>query len=95
MKLFDWPIEIIKNKPPASKFKQEDWNTFDIFMIHRLLSMNPNYLELVDYVQGLNIDDKEKVYRIYCDLIPKSNKTYFPYIKSKTKQNGTTTATKH
>ena len=50
-------------------------------MINRLLSMNKNYLELVNYIQTIPITEKEKYYAIYCDLIPK-NKIWNKYIKS-------------
>lgn len=80
-----WLEHIIKNKTPYTSFTSEDWKTFNIFIIHRMLSMNPNYLEIVNYVSGLGLEDKEKIYRIYCDVIPKNNRTFFPYIKSKIK----------
>jgi hypothetical protein len=78
-----WLEHIIKHKTPHTSFKPEDWKTFNIFIIHRMLSMNPDYLEIVDYISGLGIDDKEKIYRIYCNIIPKNNRVFFPYIKSK------------
>ena len=45
--------------------------------------MNPDYIKLVDEIQELEFD-KEKLYRIYSNFIPRSNKTYSPYNKSKT-----------
>jgi hypothetical protein len=85
MTLFDWVGQIIKTKSHPSKFNLDDWKNFNIFMIHRTLSMNPSYLEIVDNVQGLNLDDKEKIYNIYCNLIPRNNRTFFTYIKSQTR----------
>ena len=54
-------------------------------MIHRLLSMNPKYIEVVNYIQGLNIQDSKKLYEVYCFMIPQSKNTYSAYIKSNTK----------
>jgi hypothetical protein len=79
---FQWTEHIIKHKTHYSKFARDDWKDFNQFMINRILSMNPNYLEVVDYISGLKIDGNEKIYRVYCDIIPKSNKVFFSYIKS-------------
>jgi len=54
-------------------------------MIHRFLSMNPKYIEVVNYIQGLNIQDSRKLYEVYCFMIPQSKNTYSAYIKSNTK----------
>ena len=81
--LFDWVKEIVLTKSDYRKFSKESWDSFEPYMIHLVLSMNPNYIELIDEVQGLNNVSKEKLYRIYVNLIPRNNRTYYPYIKSK------------
>jgi hypothetical protein len=48
--------------------------------------MNPKYLDIVNYVQGLNIQDSKKLYEVYCFMIPQSKNTYSTYIKSNTKK---------
>lgn len=83
--LFDWIKEIIYTKSDYKKFTNEDWNSFNNYMIFLFLSMNPKYLELIDEVQELNTS-KEKLYRILVGLIPKNSRTFFPYIKSKTQK---------
>jgi len=83
---FQWVEHIIKHKTHYTQFNADDWKNFNVFMIDRILSMNPNYLEIVDYMSGLKIDDKEKIYRIYCNIIPKSNKTFFPYMRSQSQK---------
>jgi len=82
--LFDWIKEIILNKSNYKSFTQDDWAAFNPYLIHQFLSMNPQYLELIDLIQEFHNIEKEKLYRIYSNLIPKNNKTYYPYIKSKT-----------
>ena len=82
LSLFDWIKQIINLKKDWSTFSEEDKKTYNIFMINKFISMNQDYLNIVNYVQKLNIQDKEKSYIVYCSLIPKATKTYFPYIKS-------------
>jgi len=54
-------------------------------MIHRFLSMNPDYLEIVNYVQDFPPQEKRMIYNIYREFIPKNNK-WSKYVKSKVKQ---------
>jgi hypothetical protein len=48
--------------------------------------MNPKYIDIVNYVQGLNIQDNRKIYEIYCWFIPQSRNTYSPFVKPKNKE---------
>ena len=82
LSLFDWIKQIINLKKDWSTFSEEDKKTYNIFIINKFISMNQDYLNIVNYVQKLNIQDKEKSYIVYCSLIPKATKTYFPYVKS-------------
>jgi hypothetical protein len=81
--IFSWLKEIIQTKSNYKTFTPEQWKSFDCYLINLFLSMNPDYVELVDEIQEVEFD-KEKLYRIYSNFIPRSNKTYSPYIKSKT-----------
>lgn len=82
LSIFDWIKQIITVKGDWSSFSEEDKSTYNIFLINKFLSMNRDYLEIVNFVQKLNIQDKEKSYLVYCSLIPTSHRTYFPYVKS-------------
>jgi len=84
--LFDWVKNIILYKKNWENYSEEEKKTWNSFMIHRLLSMNPKYIEVVNYIQGLNIHDNRKLYEIYCFMIPQSKNTYSAYIKSNTKK---------
>jgi hypothetical protein len=53
-------------------------------MINRFLSMNEDYTELVNYVQAIPYSEKEKYYKLYCNLLPKKQ-FWSKYIKSETK----------
>tara|TARA_B110000093_G_scaffold92916_1_gene100400 strand:- start:243 stop:500 length:258 start_codon:yes stop_codon:yes gene_type:complete len=47
--------------------------------------MNPDYIEVVNYVQDLPPQEKRMIYNVYREFIPKNNK-WSKYIKSKVKQ---------
>ena len=84
MNLFDWLKENNYKKSPVDSFTDEDWSEFNAYMVHRFLSMNPDFLELVNEVQSLPPTDKQQIYSIYREYIPKNNKCH-KYVKSTVK----------
>lgn len=84
--IFDWIKAVIDTKPSWETFSPEQQKQFNNYMIHRFLSMNPKYIEVVNYVQGLNLSESKKLYEVYCFMIPQSKNTYSAYIKSNTKK---------
>lgn len=82
--IFGWLEEITLKKSPPSTFTQKDWDTWNSYMIHRFLSMNIDYIDVVNYVQKINPQEKEQIYTIYRELIPQK-KVWLRYIKSKRK----------
>jgi hypothetical protein len=86
MTIFDWLKEITYNKSPWNSFTEEDRESFNPYMIHRFLSMNPDYVDFVNTVQTVPYTSKEKIYHIYLYTIPKRD-MWLKYIKStKTKR---------
>tara|TARA_R100001198_G_scaffold35335_1_gene19139 strand:+ start:45 stop:458 length:414 start_codon:yes stop_codon:yes gene_type:complete len=83
--IFDWLKAINSTKPPVESFTDKDWEVWNSYMIHRFISMNPNYIEVVNYVQDFPPQEKKMIYSIYKEFIPKNNK-WNKYIKSKVKQ---------
>ena len=83
--VFDWVKEINTKKSPVDSFSNKDWDQWNSYVVHRVLSMNPDYLALVNEVQKLPPTDKKQIYSIYKEYIPKNNK-WNKYIKSKVKQ---------
>jgi hypothetical protein len=83
--VFDWLKEINTKKTPPSEFINQDWDTWNSYMVHRFLSMNPDFTELVNEVQILPPTSKKQIYSIYREYIPKNNK-WSKYIKSSTKE---------
>jgi hypothetical protein len=85
MKIFDWLNQITYEKQPWNSFTEEDKKSFEPYMIHRFLSMNPEYIEFVNLVQTFPYTNKEKIYNIYLYMIPRK-KMFLKYIKSSTKK---------
>ena len=83
--IFDWLKHINQYKTPASKFTDKDWEVWNSYMIHRFISMNPDYIEVVNYVQELPPQEKAMIYNVYKEFIPKNTK-WNKYIKSKNKE---------
>ena len=83
--IFDWLKHINQYKTPVEKFTDKDWDVFNAYMIHRFLSMNKDYIEVVNYVQEFPPQEKKAIYKIYKEFIPKNNR-WNKYIKSSIKQ---------
>ena len=83
--IFDFVKAIIDTKPSWDTFTPEQQKMFSGYMINKFLSMNVKYIDIINYVQGLNVKENKKLYEIYCFLIPQSKNTYSPFIKSTTK----------
>ena len=83
--IFDWLKEINYHKSPVSKFTDKDWELWNSYMIHRFLSMNIDFIDIVNEVQSINPQNKKEIYTIYREYIPKNNK-WNKYIKSSVKQ---------
>ena len=89
------PFDHIKNlhtkKRRWEDFNDEEKKSFNVFIINKGLSMNPNYLGIVNMVQnftGLNqIISRKEVFNIYFNLLP-SNFRFYKWIKGeKTKKD--------
>lgn len=81
MSIFDWIKEIQTTKRPWNYFNETDKNEFNPYMVCKFLSMNPDFVQLVNFVQKIPYD-KEKYYNIFKEFIPQGY-SYSPYIKSK------------
>jgi len=80
--IFSWLKEITYIKSPWRTFNEYDKKTFDIYMIHRLISMYEPYLTVANTAQLFPYSDKEKIYNFYCEMLPKKY-IFAPYIKGK------------
>jgi len=86
--VFDWLKEINITKSDPNSFTEKDWEVWNSYMVHRFLSQNEDFLELVNEVQKLPPQNKKEIYSIYREFIPKNNK-WSKYIKSSIKQRNT------
>ena len=89
------PFDHIKNlhtkKRRWEDFNDEEKKSFNVFIINKALSMNPNYLGIVNMVQnftGLNqILSQKEVFNIYFNLLPNKFR-FYKWIKGeKTKKD--------
>lgn len=82
--IWDWTYQMQYNKEPWSSFSNEDHEIFSNFMVNKIMSMNPEYIEVVAEIHEYNLP-KQKLYEFYCKVLPKK-KIYSKYIKSSKKE---------
>ena len=82
--IFSLLKDLTQNKKPYKELNEEELKIYNSFMINRFLSMNQDFIELVNYIQWIPYERKESYYKIYLDLLPKKS-LWLNYIKSKTK----------
>ena len=81
--IFEWLNELTTHKTAPENISEESWDKFNSYMIHRYVSMNMDYIDVVNYVQKINPNNKKQIYSIYREMIPKQ-KVWLKYIKSQT-----------
>ena len=84
--IWDWLKQINYIKADPSSFSDKDWDIWNSYMVHRFISMNQDYIDIVNEVQSINPQNKKEIYTIYREYIPKNNK-WNKYIKSNVKQH--------
>ena len=76
------PFDHIKNLHTKqrnwSDFNDEEKKSFNIFIINKALSMNPNYLNIVNMVQRYtnNMLNPKEVFNLYFNLLPNKFRFY-------------------
>ena len=83
--IWDLLKQINYTKADPNTFSDKDWELWNSYMVHRFLSMNINFVDIVNEVQSINPQNKKEIYTIYREYIPKNNK-WNKYIKSNVKQ---------
>jgi hypothetical protein len=84
--IFGWLDEIMLHKSNPQNISEESWDKWNSYMIHKYLSMNIDYIDIVNYVQKINPNNKKQIYTIYQEMIPKK-KLWLKYIKNTNKTN--------
>lgn len=82
--LFEWLGEITVKKTPPSNITKDSWNSFTPFLVHRYVSMHKDYVEIANYIQRMDPDNKPAIYLAYAQLLPKK-KLWLKYIKNQNK----------
>ena len=87
MTIFDWINQILVKKTHWNEFTEDEQKKFSPFLINRWLSMDNEFLEIVNYFQKYAIGTLEprEVYKWYCDILPKG-KRFNKYIKGKSEK---------
>lgn len=86
LNLFGWLEEITNKKSPWEKFSDEDKKTFNSFMIHKYISMYEPYCEVANIVQKIDYKDKERIYKVYSNILPKK-KLFLRFIGKSNKKD--------
>ena len=86
MTVFNWLNEITVKKSPTSYFSQKDWDDWNSYMVHRFLSMNMSYIDIVNIAQKFHPTDKKGIYNFYKEYLPKK-KIWNKYIKNQNKKD--------
>jgi len=76
--------QMLVHKKHWNEFTEDEQKKFSPFIINRWLSMDKDFLEIVNYFQKYSIGTLEprEVYKWYCDMLPKG-KRFNKYIKGK------------
>ena len=76
------PFDHIKNLHTKQRswddFNDEEKKSFNIYIINKALSMNPNYLDIVNMVQRYtnNMLNPKEVFNLYYNLLPNKFRFY-------------------
>lgn len=87
--IFDHLNQITKYKIKGywESLNENERKEFNIYMINRYLSMNYNWVEIINILQKYNHSlPKKTSYLLYNSIIPKTN-IFLRYIKNKSKKN--------
>ena len=84
MTIIDWMNQLLVHKKNWNEFTEGDQKKFSPFIVNRWLSMDKEFIEIVNIFQKYSIGTLEprEVYKWYCDVLPKG-KRFNKYIKGK------------
>ena len=84
MTIFDWVNNILVHKKHWNDFTEDEQKKFSPFIINRFLSMDKDFIEVVNMFQTYAIGtlDSKDVYEFYRNLLPRG-KRFNKYIKGK------------
>jgi hypothetical protein len=84
MTIIDWMNQLLVHKKPWDEFSKDEQKKFSPFIINRWLSMDNEFIEIVNVFQKYSIGTLEprEVYKWYRSVLP-SGKRFNKYVKGK------------
>ena len=84
MSIIDWINNILVHKKSWDSFSDSEQKTFSPYIVNRFLSMDTEFIEIVNYFQKYSIGTlrPKDIYTFYCTTLPKG-KRFNRYIKPK------------
>ena len=84
MTIIDWVNQVLIYKKSWDTFPDKEQKKFSSFIINRFLSMDEEFIEVVNVFQKYSVGTLEsrEVYKWYCEVLPKGRR-YNKYIKGK------------
>jgi hypothetical protein len=84
MTIIDWINQLLIHKKKWDDFTEDEQKKFSPFIINRWLSMDKEFIEIVNVFQKYAIGTLEprEVYKWYCNVLPRG-KRFNKYVKGK------------
>jgi len=88
MTIIDWINQVLVHKKHWNEFTEDEQKKFSPFIINRWLSMDEDFIEVINYFQKYSIGllSPREVYEFYRNFLPKG-KRFNKYIKGKKKKS--------
>lgn len=87
--IFDFLNCLFVSKTKWEDLSESDKKAFSPYMINRFISMHPDFVGVINYLQQYTISgmNSREVYKLYLDFLPKQ-KFFSKYIKSNAEKDG-------
>lgn len=80
--IFEHIANVTYKKVDPDSYSESDWKSYSPYMMNKWLSMNRNYIDVIDLIQPFYSLDKQLHYKMLSSLLPKK-KSFTKYIKGK------------
>lgn len=80
--IFEHIANVTYKKVDAGSYSESDWKSYSPYMMNKWLSMNRNYIDVIDLIQPYYGLDKKIHYKLLSSILPK-RKAFTKYIKGK------------
>lgn len=88
--LFDHLKDLHTKETTWDNLTESDRKTFSVYMVNRFLSMNPDYIDIINELQPVITSVEPRfAYIIYQTILPKSRGFFSKYIKATSSRNYT------